>query len=69
MKAKESRSLVSTKSDIQVSKVRISRQVSAGNTKTERNVNYFHKTVARVRFMSGSRYFTIIGAMDDKYDK
>jgi hypothetical protein len=69
MKAKESRSLVSTKSDSQVSKVRISRQVSAGNTKTERNVNYFHKTAARVRFMSGSRYFTIISAMDDKYDK
>ena len=35
MKAKESESLVSTKSDSQVSKVRISRQVSAGNTKTE----------------------------------
>ena len=69
MKAKESRSLVSKKSDSQVSKVRISRQVSAGNTKTERNVNYFHKTAVGVRFMSGSRYFTIIGAMDDKYDK
>ena len=69
MKAKESRSLVSTKSDSQVSKVRISRQVSAGNTKTERNVNYFRKTAVRVRFTSGSKYFTIIGAMDDKYDK